>query len=189
MSKGGDVMINMLSDYKVNHITGEKFLRIAVRQWMTSYDPEIVAPTKAKRRQNAQPEPQLNGKEYEIHSLKFWKFDEELQAFQQEDEILYDISEQFLDLNSSCFNNDFFLTKNEHTYYFKKDVERHGFQLWKHSYGTPFHKWPVDNDPFPIHNNVIMKDYFIPAPKTKKLRDLQIVFLKDSSKDYSRRAD
>ena len=50
MSKGGDVTLNMLSDYKVNHVTGEKYLRIAVRQWMTSYDPELVPPTKANRR-------------------------------------------------------------------------------------------------------------------------------------------
>lgn len=66
-------------------------------------------------------------KEYEIHSVKFLKFDEELQEFEEEDEILYDISEKFLDPFSGAFNNDFFLTKNEHTYYFKKDRERQGF--------------------------------------------------------------
>lgn len=59
--------------------------------------------------------------------MKFYKFDEELQTFEEEDEILYDISEQFLDIDSGCFSNDFFLTKNEHTYYYKKDAERHGF--------------------------------------------------------------
>lgn len=77
-------------------------------------------------------------KEYEVHSLKFFKFDEELQEFQQEDEILYDISDSFLELKAGGFTNDFFMTKNQHTYYFKKDRERHGFQLWRHSYGTPF---------------------------------------------------
>ena len=99
--------------------------------------------------------------------MKFFKFDEELQEFQQEDEILYDISDHFLDLKSGGFNNDFFLVKNEHTYYYKKDVDRHGFQLWKHSYGTPFQKFPIDNDPFPIHNNIMMEEYFIPAPENK----------------------
>lgn len=59
--------------------------------------------------------------EYEIHSLKFMRFDEELQQFEEEDEILYDISDNFLSLDAGAFNNDFFLTKNEHTYYFKKD--------------------------------------------------------------------
>ena len=32
----------MLCHYEVNQITGEKFLRIAIREWKTSYDPEIV---------------------------------------------------------------------------------------------------------------------------------------------------
>ena len=60
-------------------------------------------------------------------SVKFFKFDEELQEFEEEDEILYDISEKFLQPFDGGFNNDFFLTKNEHTYYFKKDKQRHGF--------------------------------------------------------------
>ena len=31
----------MLSHYEVNQITGEKFLRLTMREWKTSYDPEI----------------------------------------------------------------------------------------------------------------------------------------------------
>ena len=58
--------------------------------------------------------------EYEVHSVKFFKFDEVLQEFQEEDEMLYDISKNFLDPLAGGFNNDFFLTKNEHTYYYKK---------------------------------------------------------------------
>ena len=81
------------------------------------------------------------------------KFDEQLQVFEEEDEILYDISNRFLSLDAGGFNNDFFLTKNEHTYYFKKDQTSHGFQLYRHSYGTPFQKFPVDNNPFPMHEN------------------------------------
>lgn len=110
----------------MNPLTGEKFLRIAIRQWKTSYDPEIINNTP----QGKTITPKVsnsNEKEYEIHSLKFFKFDEELQEFQQEDEILYDISDSFLDLKAAGFNNDFFMTKNEHTYYFVKDRERHGF--------------------------------------------------------------
>ena len=63
------------------------------------------------------------------------------------------------------FSNDLFLTKNEHTYYFKKESDGHRFQLYRHSYGTPFQKFPVDNDPFPIHSNVKMIDYFIDLPQ------------------------
>ena len=70
--------------------------------------------------------------------MKFLKFDEELQEFLYEDEILYDISEKFVNSRAGGFSNDIFLTKNEHTYYFKKDGERNGFQLYRHSYGTPF---------------------------------------------------
>ena len=66
-------------------------------------------------------------KEFEIHSLKFLKFDEEIQTFEEEDEILYDISSNFLNITAGGFNNDFFLTKNEHTYYFKKDMTNNGF--------------------------------------------------------------
>ena len=49
------------------------------------------------------------------------------EIFEEEDEILYDISHNFLSLDAGGFVNDFFLTKNEHTYYFKKDENRHGF--------------------------------------------------------------
>ena len=38
---GGEVNLNMLSHYEVNQLTGEKFLRLTVREWKTSYDPEI----------------------------------------------------------------------------------------------------------------------------------------------------
>lgn len=115
--------------------------------------------------------------ECEVHSIKFLKFDEEMQEFDQQDEILYDISDNLLDPWAGSFNNDFFCTKNQHTYYFQKDSKRHGFQLYRHSFGTPFHKFPIDNDPFPEHQNKVMKNYFIPAPKDIMLKDLQISFL------------
>lgn len=57
-----------------------------------------------------------------MHSLKFYKFDEKHQEFFEEDEMLYDISERFLDPFNGGFTNDFFLTKNEHTYYYKKEI-------------------------------------------------------------------
>lgn len=117
----------MLSHFEVNSLTGEKFLRLALRQWKTSYDPEIIRMKNDKRGQKKKQTSKIDDKEYEIHSLKFLKFDEELQEFEQEDEILYDISSKFLNPSASGFNNDFFLTKNEHTYYFVKDEMNHGF--------------------------------------------------------------
>lgn len=36
------VDLNMLCHYEVNQITGEKFLRLVIRQWKTSYDPEVT---------------------------------------------------------------------------------------------------------------------------------------------------
>lgn len=92
-----------------------------------------------------------------------------------------------MDLNYGGFNNDFFLTKNEHTYYYRKNRKEHGFQLFRHSYGTPFQKFPVDNDPFPVHSNVKMKGYFVKAPANKNLDDLQICFMKNASKTQSLR--
>lgn len=117
----------MLSHYEVNKLTGEKFLRLAVREWKTSYDPEIKQARNDKKSSMGRKDKNQNVKEYEIHSLKFYKFDEELQEFTQEDQILYDISSKFLDLPSGGYNNDFFLTKNEHTYYYQKDAEKNGF--------------------------------------------------------------
>lgn len=148
-------------------LTGEKFLRLTVRQWKTRYDSELTQFGKKKKEPVAG-----EGQEYEIQSLKFLKFDEELQEFLPEDEILYDISESFLNARAGGFTNDIFLTKNEHTYYFKKDGENHGFQLWRHSYGTPFQKFPVDNNPFPSHTTQEMEGYFIAAPGGKELKDL-----------------
>lgn len=107
--------------------------------------------------------------------------------FEEENEILYDISENFLDPYAGCFNNDFFLTKNEFTYYFQKDREKHGFQLYRHSYGSPFKKFPVDNDPFPFYDNEIMQKYFIEAPRDVDLNEVQISFLKNASLNYSLR--
>ena len=96
-------------------------MRLTCRQWRTSYDPELNKPGK-------QSQGKVGSKvEYEIHSLKFYKFDEELQEFMQEDQILYDISDKFLNIESGSFTNEFFVTKNEHTYYYKKDAENHGF--------------------------------------------------------------
>lgn len=109
-----------------------------MRQWKTSYDPEIKQARNDQKNSFGNAEKDQETKEYEIHSLKFYKFDEELQEFSQEDEILYDISGKFLDLPSGGYNNDFFLTKNEHTYYYQKDKNNHGFQLCRHSYGTPY---------------------------------------------------
>ena len=40
-SQGGEVNYNMLSHYEVNQLTGEKFLRLTLREWKTSYDPEV----------------------------------------------------------------------------------------------------------------------------------------------------
>lgn len=94
---------------------------------------------------------------------------------------MYDVSEKFVDPRAGGFSNDLFMTKNEHTYYFKPESEGHGFQLYRHSYGTPFQKFPIDNNPFPVHNNVKMENYFIAVPKSKDLRDLQIQFLKNAS--------
>ena len=42
LSTGQECDLNMLSHYEVNQVTGEKFLRLAIRQWKTSYDPEII---------------------------------------------------------------------------------------------------------------------------------------------------
>lgn len=33
--------MNILSHYEVNSVTGEKFLRLSIREWKTSYDPEL----------------------------------------------------------------------------------------------------------------------------------------------------
>lgn len=33
------VDFNLLAHYEVNQLTGEKFLRLMMRQWITSYDP------------------------------------------------------------------------------------------------------------------------------------------------------
>lgn len=123
--------------------------------------------------------------------MKFLKFDEELQEFLYEDEILYDISDQFLDNEAGNFTNDIFMTKNEHTYYFMKveEGDRQGFQLYRHSYGTPFQKFPIDNNPFPLHGNEPMEGYFIEKPKDKKLKDLRIIWMKNASLSYSLRSD
>ena len=90
-----------------------------------------------------------------------------------------------MDIRAGTFNSDFFLTKNEHTYYFQKDEKSHGFQMYRHSYGTPFQKFPVDNNPFPTFDNVMMEEYFIELPKDIKLKDVQINFMKNASPDES----
>lgn len=82
---GGEVNLNMLSHYEVNQLTGEKYLRLAVREWKTSYDPEIKQARNDKKSSLGRKDKNQNVKEYEIHSLKFYKFDEELQEFTQED--------------------------------------------------------------------------------------------------------
>lgn len=113
----------MLSHYEVNEQTGEKFLRLTIRQWKTSYDPGLKKMGGSLRKDKID----KNDKEYEIHSLKFYKFDDELQEFLLQDELLYDISEKFLDPRAGGFTNDIFLTKNECTYYYLKDKENHRF--------------------------------------------------------------
>ena len=112
--------------------------------------------------------------------MKFYKFDDEHQEFDLEDELLYDLSTRTINPQAGGFDNDFFCTKNEHTYYFQK--HRDGFQLCKFSLGTPFQKFPVDNDPFPVSSNEEMDGYFIRNPiKNYDINDLQISFLKDAS--------
>ena len=72
-----EVDLNMLAHYEVNQITGEKFLRLVIRQWKTSYDPEVNLQGRANRNKRAQKTDKNS--QYEIHSLRFMKFDEELQ--------------------------------------------------------------------------------------------------------------
>lgn len=177
--------LNILAHFESNLVTGEKFLRLTVRQWKSNIDPALT-PMDMKR-MNQIPHPDTI--DHEIHSLKFFKFDEELKGFEFESEILYDISEHILDPKAGGFNNDFFITKNEFTYFFEKDRENHGFQLYRHSYGTQFPKFPTDINPYPQPSNEKMQGNFIRIPEDKALDDLQICFLKNACPNHSLRQE
>lgn len=42
------VDLNLLAHYEVNQLTGEKFLRLTIRQWKTEYDSELTKSGKNK---------------------------------------------------------------------------------------------------------------------------------------------
>lgn len=76
--KKGEAEMQVQSHYEVNQLTGEKFLRLLIREWKTSYDPEISQKRDKRRSNVSAAETKQDGQEFEIQSLKFFKFDEEL---------------------------------------------------------------------------------------------------------------
>lgn len=194
---------HIMGHFQQNLDTGERYLRIAMREWYEKKDNVqgaggLAASINSRLKSEVKVQMDREMSRAEVHSLVFYRYNEVFGRMELEDSILYDISTDHLDIMSGGFDNDFFLSKNHETYYFRREKTVGGdgklsqrFQLFKHSMRSksiPHYQGYRENDDVDAVQRV--EGYTIELPADfYDIDNVQISFLKAAKQFDTLRED